>query len=727
MLSPADLRLCSRDPALPGLPLLLDAAAMAQALGCAALTPAYLRYKPGVSCTASFLTAEGQALAVHAYPADRYDEESRRPRWRRDPAVIRLPQHGAIAIPARLDRHLRGLDRLLDPDKGPRHLRRMARARLDLASCRMVLLRYKPGRRLVARIDLDGQPWAVLKVMGEADFDRALIGATAAMAQGQAPLLGADSRLRAILTAWIPGRPVCPEMTGHAPDPAVVAQIGAALAALHGDPFRPAADWSAEGDAEAVLTAAADLGALDPDLGARAGGLAADLAARLGRARVTPGLVHGDFSADQVVMAGDRPVILDWDNAGCGDPARDLGSFLARLDAQVADALLTQPQADNLGAALLQGYGAAPGTLPLHHARALLLLAGEGFRLRRGDWPARGRALLERVEAILHRPGAIPTDPDMPQLAAALDPVRVLPALRRASGLQMAEGAPALLRHKPGRRALIRYPLAGADGAALLGKLRAKGPDRRMPALHAALRRAGLDGRAPHRTGIPRARGAVDALNMWLQDEVPGGPLDPGDTAAMARSGAALARLHAVPAVTDRRWSHADEGAVLDHALSQAASGMPDQAGALQAIRGAAQAALAALPPGPDCGIHRDFYVDQVLIDGDRVWLVDLDLYAIGDPGIDLGNFLAHLDELALRRTGDATALKAAGQAFLRGYASIRPLPEAHRIRVFRHLSLARHIWISTRFADRRHSTQALIELSLKALADADPPALLTP
>lgn len=720
MLSPADLRLCARDPALPGLPLLLDAAAMAQALGCAALTPAYLRYKPGVSCTASFLTAGGQALAVHAYPADRYAEESRRPRWRRDPAVTLLPEHGAIVVPARLDRHLRGLRKVLDPDQGARSLRRVAGVQPELAAGRMVLLRYKPGRRLVARIDLDGQPRAVLKVMGAAAFDRALIGATAAMAQGQAPLLGGDSRLRAILTAWIPGRPVCPEMTGRAPDPSVVGQIGAALAALHGDRFRPAADWSAEGDAKAVLTAAADLGALDPDLGAQALGLAADLAARLGRARFTPGLVHGDFSADQVVMAGDRPVILDWDNAGCGDPARDLGSFLARLDAQVADALLTRGQADGLGAALLQGYGGAPETLPLHHARALLLLAGEGYRARRSDWPARGRALLDRAEAILRRPGATPTDPDMPQLAAALDPARVLPALRRVTGLQMAEGAPVLLRHKPGRRALIRYPLAGTGGA-LLGKLRAKGPDRRMPALHAALREAGLDGRAPHGTGIPRARGAVEALNMWLQDEVPGGPLDPGDAAALARTGAALARLHAIPAVTDRRWTHRDEGAVLDHALSQAASGMPDRAGALDAIRRAAQAALAALPPGPDCGIHRDFYPDQVLIDGDRVWLVDLDLYAIGDPGIDLGNFLAHLDELALRRIGDVTAHKAAGQAFLHGYAGIRPLPAAHRITVFRHLSLARHIWISTRFADRRHTTRALIDVSLTALADADP------
>lgn len=123
-----------------------------------------------------------------------------------------------VAIPARLDRHLRGLKRFLDPTMRQKALRRVVGVLPDLAAADLVLLRYKPGRRMVARLDLQGQPRGVLKVIAGRAFDGALIGATAAMADGQAPLLGADAASGAMLTAWIPGHPICPEMTGHTPD-----------------------------------------------------------------------------------------------------------------------------------------------------------------------------------------------------------------------------------------------------------------------------------------------------------------------------------------------------------------------------------------------------------------------------------------------------------------------------------------------------------------------------
>ena len=34
--------------------------------------------------------------------------------------------------------------------------------------------------------------------------------------------------------------------------------------------------------------------------------------------------------------------------------------------------------------------------------------------------------------------------------------------------------------------------------------------------------------------------------------------------------------------------------------------------------------------------IHRDFYPDQVLVDGARVYLLDLDLYSLGEPPLDV-------------------------------------------------------------------------------------------
>jgi aminoglycoside phosphotransferase (APT) family kinase protein len=425
-----------------------------------------------------------------------------------------------------------------------------------------------------------------------------------------------------------------------------------------------------------------------------------DPAHRQGRVRLDAAdvLIHGDFSADQVVLAGDRPVILDWDHVACGDPARDFGIFLARLDAQVADGAIASEDAALMGAALGDGYGAAAGRLPegiaLQHARALLMLATEGFRIRHPDWPARTAVLLERAAALLERRARRCTDTAMPALDAALDPEAVRPGLAASLGhapddVRVQE--PWLLRHKPRRRALVRYDVTEAGGTrhALLGKLRTKGPDRRTPALHDALRAAGLDGIVQAGIAVPRAAGSIEPLGLWLQELVPGRPLgdllDPGaDPAPFARTGTALAGLHRDGPADARRWTLADELSVLERALAQAADSRPDDAPALRAIARGASARLEELGEGPVCGIHRDFYFDQIIVDGARTWIVDLDLYALGDPAIEIGNFLAHLDELGLRRYEDPAAYTRQAAAFLEGYAGASDLPDAARIATLR-------------------------------------------
>ena len=49
--------------------------------------------------------------------------------------------------------------------------------------------------------------------------------------------------------------------------------------------------------------------------------------------------------------------------------------------------------------------------------------------------------------------------------------------------------------------------------------------------------------------------------------------------------------------------------------------------------------------PNPNagfCTIHRDFYDKQLIVDGERVALLDFDNLATGDRAQDYGNFLAH-------------------------------------------------------------------------------------
>jgi streptomycin 6-kinase len=46
----------------------------------------------------------------------------------------------------------------------------------------------------------------------------------------------------------------------------------------------------------------------------------------------------------------------------------------------------------------------------------------------------------------------------------------------------------------------------------------------------------------------------------------------------------------------------------------------------------------------PITPIHRDLHLRQLLRDGQRIWMLDWDLFSWGDPAIDVGNFLVYLE-----------------------------------------------------------------------------------
>lgn len=72
--------------------------------------------------------------------------------------------------------------------------------------------------------------------------------------------------------------------------------------------------------------------------------------------------------------------------------------------------------------------------------------------------------------------------------------------------------------------------------------------------------------------------------------------------------------------------------------------------------------------------LHRDFHLRQLFFGHGRVWLIDWDLFAHGDPALDVGNFLVYL------RTHLGEQAKPAGDAFLAGYFTDRPTALAARV-----------------------------------------------
>ena len=731
MLSPAERAVVARDKALPGLELLLDGQALADRLGLACLGPAYLRYKPRTKCLLAFGAGQAARMAIACPPARYAVLRGRRALAEADSGVRFFDDLCVAVLPAHLDRDLRSLARLADPMQ---RARIMAELLPGVARAELRLLRHNPARRAVLRLDVDGVPFCSVKLHAGADWARARDNAFLAQTHGGPRVLGVIEKRQLILHEWVPGHPLWSPDTGLV-GPEAIRATGAALARLHqADPGTVPATTQHGGGTADLTAAVTMLAALLPALGDRAQALAHGVAAHLIAHEPGHALLHGDFSADQVVIGKAGPVLIDWDRACIGDPARDLGSFLARLDVQAIDGTLTPAMAARAGEALLSGYAttaALPHRVRAQRARALLMLLPEGFRQRRPDWPERATAILDQVEALLPRAGPA-DDPFARLLTRARDPHHANPLVAAASGLKVSANAATLLRLRPGRRALLRFPVTGTDDPpALLGKLRAKGAEHTTPTLHEALRKAGLDGRSPWRVNIPRPRGTLADLHLWLQDEVLGHRLThalrPEDPAAPARqTGAALALLHASGVAAPRHWTLKDEIETLAAALHAAANALPTAAFRIKALLATARAAIAILPPAEPTGIHRDWYPDQVLIDDANVWLLDLDLYAHGNPAIDLGNFLAHVTDLSIRRYGHPDALACHEAAFIDGYRAAGGSPQNEAVAVLKAASLARLVAISLRIPDRRPATDDILLAAEAAIHRAIPHTSVT-
>ncbi|MCU0495668.1 MAG: phosphotransferase, partial [Chloroflexaceae bacterium] len=156
-------------------------------------------------------------------------------------------------------------------------------------------------------------------------------------------------------------------------------------------------------EARALHAAAGAVAAVCPALASQAQRLARQLARRLVGLPATPGLVHGDFYARQVLLQGGGTVgLIDFDEAAYGDCTSDLANFLAHLEYEVLRGTLGRARAEAVGAALLEGYSGAGGAVTVqslsHHVAArLLLLAPQPFRTFTSGWPTHTAALLERV------------------------------------------------------------------------------------------------------------------------------------------------------------------------------------------------------------------------------------------------------------------------------------------------------------------------------------------
>jgi aminoglycoside phosphotransferase (APT) family kinase protein len=773
MLSVDDAALVQRDPALPGLPLLLDADAFVEflrprlpGLGGAA-TQYYLRYKPETSCLAGYqLQVDGveTEVSARAYRRDGWDKLAKARQQQalgslRPPLVL---EDAAVVISLFPDdRQLKALARLGDGHTRRELLSRLFPQRPDWWDGVLRCLRYKPERRYVAQLLVGGEPRAVVKFYTQDAYHAAAVAAQFLRSRGSLRLaerLGRSLRHRVVACEWLPGVLLDEALSAESFSLDDLRRVGAALAELHAQHSQKLRPITREAEAAGLLENASAVGYLCPSLADRVACAAHETAQQLRGLPPGDQAVHGDFHAKQVLLQEGTVGVLDLDGAGSGDPALDVGNLIAHLDRNVLSGRLGHEHVALLATSFCEGYRergcrAVLDRADLYTAVVLLRLAPHPFRNREPGWKDQIAAILDLIDGHLRNgpaatssvppvsPPACETaakvedrlgvagDVSMPFLPDALDPAaayRHLAALTvRLPGAELPLRLRAIrvTRYKPQRRCLVEYELAAEGGSVtIIGKARAKGTDRTTYRLVETLRQTGFDESAADGVCVPRPLGIVPAWQMWLQEKIAGVAATPllarAEGPRLAhRIAEAIHKLHRADVATHRSHTMANEMRILTERLRDVGLAQPTWAGRLERIADACGRLAVSVPAADGCGIHRDFYPDQVLVGDQRLYLLDLDLYCRGDPALDLGNFRAHLIEQALRTLGHPTALSASEESLTERYLELSGGRLRTAIEVYTTLTLARHIFISTRFPDRSPLTGQLIELCEQRLA----------
>lgn len=390
--------------------LLIDADRLSELIG-RPVRATRLRFKPGLSTLAVLQDTEGagapQWIQVsHDAHLDKLRNALALAR-ERDQRVhlIRSGEltiaHGSIDTDPRLQKGLDGL----------RELHPFVSEAITMGD--LQVLRYNPHRRLVLRREVEGRDPEIIRVTTHRQ--RGVDQTLAAYAAAGIPVIHPDtshalSRSRRVTVwPWFGRGDLADLPTEVAVEAAPTA--GAALAQLHASAV-PGED--VPDPVAALRSLVTDLRALDPGASARMEQLVARFADRVASSQWARGPVHGDFSADQVLVGreGEEVVRLtDFDRAGHGALAADLGTFAAtELTETSAGSRVRDPRSLPLTAALLRGYAEAPvspsvatdeGALRTWMARSLLARATEPFRAADPDWLDRIHARLDQAQDVL--------------------------------------------------------------------------------------------------------------------------------------------------------------------------------------------------------------------------------------------------------------------------------------------------------------------------------------
>lgn len=297
-----------------------------------------------------------------------------------------------------------------------------------------------------------------------------------------------------------------------------------------------------------------------------------------------------------------------------------------------------------------------------------------------------------------------PSDWRLPALPLALDPVKLAERLESYMARDAYEKLEVrLLRYRPHTRALMSIVFRDAAGAAIvdgMGKIfaTAGGAEDSWRALAALAEQSG---------DLPVAPLPLCYDPDWrfvMMEKVAGKPMQPilahaldeDGSEAIRMTASALHRFHGMTVEFEVDDDEEAETRLLADELFE----VRDQARKFAEIAGwlseeaydvcdRIEALSASLPEAPLRLVHGSFKGEQVIVGADHAVIVDLDGIGMGDPAVDIGNFVAKQFKDA-RQDGWAH-LDDYGQQLLHDYVALSDDPMMlARCRLFESISLAR-------------------------------------
>lgn len=763
MLTEADKKIIARDSELPGLQALLDADLLLAKLKllpnlseAVAVEVQYLRYKPSNSCACTLciklVDGSKRYYYAKALTQSRFKES-----WTR-PSRQKLVKEGGEFAPLAIadlyimmlhpahDREIGNLKWLIDEKHRNRLFKACSLPKIPSAELGVDILRYKPERRLVARVSQNGIPLGILRSASPDEFTKMLMGNTFGVAQGGVQLMGADGSSCTLITHWQKGYSLCPE-EGKLPNTELTKKLAKKLSRIHSAPYKHPTQYTIADEIKSLKGVVNTFKYVLPEQTAWFERLVTRVEAGLNAQPDNWALIHGDFSLDQVIQRTSKSDevklhVLDWDRAAYGNPLLDLATFQARLELQVIEGVLPRWQADEVLKTFIHSYkkNSKRDITGLYWfvASALLRLGTEPFRKRGMLWEEYTLQLMQRVETLLAKGDALYVKPskstnvftEEPALETLTSVEKMQTILHEEFGLganEIIESA-TLRRYKVKRRALVDYKISTSNGSQyVIGKYRAKGLDKRSYHVQKTLWKVGFNSNA--KVSVPEVIGKLPELNTWFQRCVNGQNFEDillptnerlgylGE--AVANAIHTLHQSHVAQDLDLPKWLEANELEILQDRLNQAQEILPQWAVRIAKVLANCEKIAKKLENQPLVSVHRDFYQDQVLEIHSKpahIVLLDLDLLCQGHAALDAGNYLAHIKEFALRNYANEGALQTHEAGFKAEFLAQSGVSE-EAVEIYTTLSLARHIYISTLFEDRKHTTEALLQLCEARLA----------